>query len=90
MLPPAPPDATLRWAASALETNAKTVAIAVIIASDRRKRGLIGMDDLVALDLVSFERMACPLWTLPAQFLHPEAARLQGPYCTQVSLGATR
>jgi hypothetical protein len=45
---------------------------------------------LVAVDLVSFERTACPLWTLPAQFPHPEAARLQGPYCTQVSLGATR
>jgi hypothetical protein len=65
------------------------MAIAVI-ASDKRRRDLIGVDDLVAVDLVSFERMACPLWTLPAQFPHPEAARLQGPYCTQVSLGATR
>ena len=65
------------------------MAIAVI-ASDKRRRDLIGVDDLVAVDLVSFERTACPLWTLPAQFLHPEAVRLQGPYCTQVSLGATR
>jgi hypothetical protein len=44
-------------------------------ASDRRRGDLIGMDDGdVALDLVAFERTACPLWTLPALLLHPEAA----------------
>jgi hypothetical protein len=45
-------------------------------ASDRRD--LIGVDDVVAWDLVAFERTACPLWTLPARSFHPEAAPFIG------------
>ena len=45
-----------------------------VSASDRRGGDLIGVDDVVARDLVAFERTACPLWTLPARFLHSEAA----------------
>jgi hypothetical protein len=35
--------------------------------SDRCGDDLIGVDDVVARDLVAFERTACPLWTLPAR-----------------------
>ncbi len=60
----------------------------VVSASDRRGGDLIGVDD-VAWDLVAFERTACPLWTLPARFLHPEAAPSSGPCCAQIA-GAIR
>ena len=60
--------------------QARTTAVS---ASDRRGGDLIGVDDVVARDLVAFERTACPLWTLPARFLHPEAAPASGPCCAQ-------
>jgi hypothetical protein len=60
-----------------------------VSASDRRGGDLIGVDDVVARDLVAFERTACPLWTLPARFLHPEAAPSSGLYCAQIA-GAIR
>src|SRR6476620_9235548 len=44
--------------------QARTTAVS---ASDRRGGDLIGVDDVVARDLVAFERTACPLWTLPAR-----------------------
>lgn len=65
------------------------VRVTAASASDRRGDDLIGADDVVARDLVAFERTACSLWTLPARFLHPEAAPASGPYCAQIA-GAIR
>jgi hypothetical protein len=63
---PRPPAGADRSAASAPEASMQARATAANT-SDRCGDDLIGVDDVVARNLVAFERTACPLWTLPAR-----------------------